>query len=406
MAEENKKISHRDDDEIYNRPVFENKYDLTVQLCNMVITQELGNDIIYEETKDFENSTFPIRKLTVTLFDKELLHIMNAKKDENGLIDVTVLVSFDKNSNVLQNKPFEDGKFKGLIQNGDFDIPLNEVSNDNSVTKSNDNIAGRLVTVFLFRESELNCFDDDNINFLISDINLKNLLLYTFDKFAKPFKFIISDPDHNPNIKNLLIPQSNLIDLLSLLDTDMGIYKTNYMFFLNEGVIYFLNTDNDFKCRNTDLEFSVNILVNKDGLEMKPKTVDKLSNGNFTVVVEGSNVNVERNDRYKVNSSINYIFPNGSKYKTKNMLSRNVTTVRKITNVQPLEKYRNISREDITIVMHNIGMNRFNPLSTIFYADSLNIRRQYRVSKYQMRLVSRKTIMTKVKAFRLIEGGK
>ena len=401
--ENNNQLDHRDDDEIINRPLEENIYDLTVQLAGLVLNEDNGNSISYEETKDFEESNFPVRKLSITLADKEILKIANFKKDKNGMLDVTIIASFNNSPNSVKNKPFNDGKFKGLLQNGDFNIPLNEVSNDQSLSKSSDNINVRTAVLYLFRENELNCFDNDNINFLLKDVTLHNLLLFVLNKFTS-FKFITSKPDHNPQIKTLLIPQTNLLDLFELIDTDMGIYKSDYMLFLNEGVVYFLNKDNDFNCRNTDLEFSVNILVSKSGLMLKPRMVDKLSNENFTVTVGSNEAQVSRNDEQVIRSTINYIFPNGQKFKDMNLITRNVTTVRKITNVKPLEKYKGLKREELVVSINNMASNKWNPLSTLLFVDSSNKRRTFRVSKVYIKVVSRRSVSTKVKGFRLLKG--
>lgn len=405
MAEENMKTlpEHRDDDEIINKPRSENIYDLTVQLAGMILNEDNGNSISYEETKDFENSNFPVRKLTISLADKEILKLSTFKKDSSGLLDVTILVSFNNTKDAVKNKPFNDGKFKALLQNGDFNIPLNEVSNDHSLSKNADNIKIRTAVLYLFRENELNCFDDDNINFLIKEVPLHNLLLFILNKFTK-FKFIASKPDHNPTIQTLLVPQTNLLDLFDLIDNDMGIYKSDYMLFLNESIVYFLNKDNDFQCRNTDLEFSINILVSKDGLGMKPRMVDKLSNENFTVTVGSGEAQVIRNDEQVIRSTINYIFPNGKKFKDVNLITRNVMTVRKVTNTQPLEKYKGLKREELTVSINNMGSNKWNPLSTILFVDSANKRRTFRVSKVLTRVVSRRSVSTKLKGFRLLKG--
>lgn len=393
--------NYRDDDEIINKPIFENRYALTAQFCNMVFKNEYGNKIVYEETKDFVNSNFPIRKLTVTLNDKDIVNVINFKRDENDMIDVTLLVSFAKETNVIQNKPFDDGKFKGLIQNGDFSIPIKEITNNFSETKRSDVIFSREITIFLFRDYELNCFDNDNINFLVRSTDLKNLIGYLLLKYTN-FKLILSPPDHNPSIKNFLIPQMNLIDILNLLDNEMGIFYTPFIFFLNEGILYFLNTDNNPKCRNTKLEFSLNILVSKPGMDLKTKYVDKLTNGNFTITVDSSWVNVYRNDEFKFNKSINYIYPNGNKNKNKNILARDIHTIRKVTNIQPLTKYLNKNKEEIELFIPNIGMKNFNPLSTIFYADSQNKRREFRVSKVKTTIVSTQLVETRIKGYRLI----
>lgn len=395
--------THRDDDEIINKPILENRYELTVQFCNMVFKNEYGNRIMYEETKDFINSNFPIRKLIVSVNDKDIVNILNFKKDENDMVDVTILVSFDKDSNIIQNKPFEDGKFKGLIQNGDFNIPLNEITDDYSDTKSSDVIYSREVIIYLFREDELNCFDNDDINFLVSGTNLKSLLSFLFLKYTN-YQLILSPPDHNPSINRLLLPQSNLLEILKIIDLDMGIFFTNYILFINEGVLYFLNTDNDVKCRNDKLEFSINLLVSRPGKDLRAKYVDKLNNGNYTISVDYMDVKVTKDDEYKINESLNYIFPNGKKYKNKNMLSRNVHTIRKITNIQPLIKYRNRTREDIEFSINNIAVKDINPLSTIFYTDSQNKRREYRVSKVKTTIVSSQLVEMKIKAYRLVGG--
>lgn len=393
--------SHRDDDEIINKPILENRYDLTVQFCNIVFNNEYGNRIIYEETKDFINSNFTIRKLTVTLNDLDIVKIMNFKRDENDMIDVTILVSFDKGGNVIQNKPFEDGKFKGLIQNGDFNVPLTEITNDFSDTKTIDILQTRAIIIYLFREDELNCFDNDDINFLISGTNLNGLLMFLFLKYTN-YKLILSPPDHNPSINRLLIPQGNLLEVLKLIDLDMGIYFTDYLLYINEGVLYFLNTDSKFGCRNEKLEFSINLLVSRPGKEMKMKYVDKLSNGNYTVTVHNNQVNVYRDDEFKIDSSLNYIFPNGTKYKNKNIMSRNVHTIRKITNIQPLTKYTNKIKEYIEFELNNIAMKEFNPISTVFYTDSQNKRREYRVAKVKTTIISCRSVNMQIRGFRII----
>lgn len=397
------KNTHKDDDEIINRPIFENRYELTVQFCNMVFKNEYGNRIMYEETKDFINSNFPIRKLIVRVNDKDIVNVLNFKRDENDMIDVTILVSFDKESNIIQNKPFEDGKFKGLIQNGDFNIPLNEITDDFSDTKTSDIIYSREVVIYLFREDELNCFDNDDINFLVSGTNLKSVISFLFLKYTN-YKLVLSPPDHNPSINKLLIPQGNILEILKLIDLDMGIFYTNYILFINEGILYFLNTDNNVNCRNEKLEFSINLLVSRPGKELRTKYVDKLNNGNYTISVDYMDVKVTKDDEFKINESLNYIFPNGKKFKNKNMLSRNIHTIRKITNIQPLIKYRNKTREDIEFNINNIAVKDINPLSTVFYTDSQNKRRQYRISKVKTTIVSSQLVEMKIRAYRLIGG--
>lgn len=402
---ENGVIERRDDDEIINRPVIENRYDITASLCGYVFNHRNGNNVAYEEIKDFENSTFPLRRLYVSINDTQIFNVLNYKKDKNGMIDVTLLVHFDDTNNLIKNKPFSDGKFKAILKEGDFNISIKETINSESISKKSDIISRRTVTLYLFREDEIDAFDIDNINFLLKDgVTLQNLLIFIFNKFTK-YKFLISKPDHNPIIGNFLMPQVSLNDALKIIDTDIGIYKTDYMLFLNDGVLYFLNKDNNFNCRNSKLEFSVNILLSKPGEDLKNLSVDKLTNGNFTVILRPHQVEITKSVSKRTEASTNYIFPNGKKIKHKNNLSRDIKTVRKITNIEPLDKYNDRIKEEIVVKLDNIAFQDINPLSTIFFTDSQNKRREYRISKTNLSIVSRRTVDLTIKAFRILQEG-
>ncbi|MGL5316985.1 MAG: hypothetical protein ACRC92_27245 [Peptostreptococcaceae bacterium] len=397
----NSSLQERNDDEIINKPKFSNMYDLKVSLAGSTYSSESGNDIIYSEEKDFLNANFTSRILDITVFGEDIFTILNYKDtDANGMYDI-VINALPSQENLIQNKPIIGYKFKGLLRDGDAQASLRETLNlDTGQAVQHDRPAVKTLTFVLFQEEEINLFDNDDINMLFSSIELKSLINYTINKYTT-FKYVISDLDHNPDVGNILIPHMNMLEFLTLMDRDCGLYKSKYSLFLNDDlVLYLTNTDNDPKCRNADLEFSLNIRVSQVGIDNKERTIDKLSNGNFSVIVNPGDAKVYTSPASKIGNSYNYIFPNGKRYINKHKLSRNVKTIKKITNVQPLEKYTDKAMETFEVLISSVAFPRINPITTIFFFNSNSQRVSYRVSKVRTIIRSRGNVQLKVTGYR------
>ncbi|MGL5767294.1 MAG: hypothetical protein ACRCX8_16805, partial [Sarcina sp.] len=397
-----------------------NKYNISISFVNSgLVVSDIPTTnspnikqrkVVIEETSNYFDSRFPARILTVNLNIKEInqIYASRQKIDKNGLLDIELLVlPTEGGEGVSHLNPFLDGKFKATMRNNESINNYLTASNGTEVTEQNIDMSTD-VTFFLYREEELSFSLNSNINFNYTSASLMSMLVHVAAKAIPGTKMILSKFDHNPVVNNFLVPRMDFKDAIELLNDEFGFYKTDYMTFLQDKVLYFLNKDNEANVTNKNLDYEIILDVARyTGMDNSSSyKQDITSERVMRAKINVDKIKISVNNNGVMKNEPIYILPNGTSSFTSNTSARNVDVVRKITNIPHIQTLNNVQYEYIDVEFDDVSFINVNPLTKIIYIDSVDNIRKYRVCFKYVSVSSNETTITKLRAFRLLPQSK
>ena len=374
-----------------------------------VITEEMREIIFTEECSYGKpGARFPVRTLKVKLNVMELSRFISCK----SIVDATPrrMYSIEVTSGVLESTsssslvPTRQSKFKAFLKNDDILMNAGMMAaNPEAMMELNMNPSTELEFV-LFHESELD-FGLSSVNFYLKNTELSKALLYGFQVANPSLKILMSELGHNPIIPHMMIQPMTYTEFFSYLDSEFGFFRTPYMKFVEYGICYMLNMDNDVKA-------SYKKLSNTIVLDMTylPGQVDSGTHIAFDnnesylrFAMSGNNVKITRDSKQSImRNDPCYIFPDGSNSINKTSSSRNIDTVQKTTSIPHIISLVNNKIELIKFNKVNTPGVTINPLTKIQYTDNLGIVRYYRLYSKRLTVVNANTSNLEITGFRNI----
>ncbi|MGL5715347.1 MAG: hypothetical protein ACRCX2_20180, partial [Paraclostridium sp.] len=245
-----------------------NKYRISLNFIDIglviddvnVDTEGLGQrQIQYSEISNYFASKFPARILSVALKFQEINKLLvgrNKIDSSRELFDVEINLSGLVAENCNQLLPLEVGRFKAVLKESDTIYNNNTVGDSQVLNEQNVN-TNTLVNFFLFRENELDFGLNTNINFLYTNTNLMSIFSHGMIKSNPGLKYIISEFDHNPVVPKLLVPRMGFNDFIELIEDEFGFYKSKHTLFVENGIMYFLNKEENPRVTVADKEYRV-----------------------------------------------------------------------------------------------------------------------------------------------------
>lgn len=383
-----------------------NRYTIQVDIQGMVLLDVDGCVISYREISDYVNSNFPARILSISLHPRRMAELLNMQKEQvNGfgeLYNIKLFVTPLSDEGVL-NKAFEDGEFKGIMLSNDSAYEIEEAIDEESKIYNMTSLEPRVTVSFqLYRQNELTFSTSNGTNFLYPNPTVSAVFINSLLQSNPSLKCIVSKFDHDPNLGLFLVRHMSFTDLIELLEDEVGFYKTDYICFIEYGILFFLNKSNEINVTNKELERSLHIFAGRVNQGSTSKFISKMDDYNYGCTVANQNVKIFRDTKSSIRKSYSYITPSGKKIDYINSLSRNIETVRKLTEAVPIQKTYNIQYEIFDAKIDDNSVNFLNPLSKITYLDSNNVKRTYRMARKEISVVSSQSSYIRVSGFRIL----
>lgn len=384
-----------------------NRYTMTVDINGFKYLHEAGTRMEYTEVSDYWNNSYPVRILKIEIPYTDVQAIVHSQKKNvynRPMYDINIMVKpMDKDG--FQNKPFVDGVFKAIMKDGDYTNDINEELKPNSRMVEREVGEVEIEMVFyLYKEEELK-YSQGEINFVMNNPTLSQAWLSGFSMSNPGMKAICSKFEHNPPMGMLVIPPSGYPDFMQFLDDEAGFFSTPYMDFIECGVYFLLNRDNDVQCKCKQLEYMITFTVGRNPSKMVDKFIRKLDEYNYEMSVGAPDLKITVSNSKSFGRSVKFIPPSGQGQRSDRGLSRNYDVVFKTTEVPHIMMMENPVYENIEINLNNNSVNFVTPLTKFSIMDSVGKPRIYRVSGKQTTVVAGQYSMTKLKGFRLVKEG-
>lgn len=402
--ESNAKVSKTQQD---NPPLNVNQYDITVDITGLKFSSlDNATRITYKEVSDYWRANFPTRTLTVNVPYSSVQKILCSqnKTDMNGIkvYDLNLIVS-PKASSAFKNKAFNDGMFKAILQQNDSDNDFSESVNTNSRFLEMEQGQIRTpLTFILYRENELKYSQNFKINAVMPNPKLSDIFMWALNKSNPTLKCCCSKFESNPTMGLMVLPSRSFPDMLKMLDLEVGFFKTSPIQFIDHNVFFFLNRENNANVTNAKLSYTLTIDISRSNDKSSPKYVKKLDDQNYQMSISPGDINISISNSSSFGNSKKWIFPNGTTVTQENSFSRNVDTIKKLTNVQPVLKLQSPVYEFADINLEDNSLNFITPLTTIKIMDAMGKPRVYRIARSEISVTSGFTSSVVVRGFRII----
>lgn len=383
-----------------------NKYTIDVDIQGLLFNDTTGSRIVYHEISDYLGSNFPARTLTISAHPAQLAKLLLLeKKDVNGfgqLYNLKLFVSPLSDEGML-NKAFDDGEFKALLINNESNFDTSSALDEESRVYEMNSLEPRTnITFYLFRDYELQFSTSNKTNFLYPNPTISDVFINSLMMSNPGLTCIISKFDHDPQLGNFLVRDMSFTDLIDVLEDEVGFYVTDYICFLEFKNLFFLNRSNDIKCQNKVLDNNLHIGVGRINETKTDRLITKMDETNFASTVGSQDIKIIKDSKSSIRKSYSYITPSGKKIDFTNSLSRNITTIRKITEAMPIQKTPNIQYEMIDVKIQDNSVNFLNPLTKIHYTDSNSVKRIFRMGKKEINVVSSQSSYIRLTGFRVL----
>lgn len=384
-----------------------NTYEIYAEVSTLSFMSPTAR-VSYYEYHDYLKNNFPVRKLIIGMTKTMLITLRNATKVEvNGFGEMyKVTLNVKPSEGGSMHKPFSDGTFYGQLQDNNASIGLDDGNNTDAPLFSG--TVGDMnteVTFILYREDELTFSTSNDLNAVYTNPTLSQVFINSLVRTNPNLKCIISDFDHDPSIGTFVVSPMCFTDVVKLLEREVGFYDTNYLMYIEDSVLYFLNTSNVLNCENEKFETSL-ILYSDTGagsMELKKVGILKNSETSYSISIPEVNKRVEKvnNDTFK--NTICYITPSGNRFVHENALSRNIVTVNKQTEVEPIKKLNNINYEKMTVNISNNAISILTPMSKIATYNDLKQLIIYRLYKKEISVVSKGNATMSLEGMRILD---
>ncbi len=388
-------------------PVNVNQYDITVDVSGLKFSSvDNATRIEYREVSDYWRANFPTRTITINVPYGVVQKILCSKdkSDMNGIkvYDMNILVA-PKASSAFKNKAFNDGMFKAILQQNDTENDFNESMNESSRFLDREQGETRVpLTFVLYRESELKYSQNFKINAVMPNPKLSDIFMWALNKSNPTLKCCASKFETNPSMGLMVLPSRSFPDMIQMLDLEVGFFKTNPIQFIDHNVFFFLNRENNANVTNAKLSYTITVDISRSNDVSTPKYIRKLDDQNYQMSISSSDISISISNSNSFGNSKKWIFPNGTTITQENSFSRNVDTIKKLTNVQPVLKLQAPVYEFADINLSDNSLNFITPLTTIRIMDAMGKPRVYRIARSELSVISGYTSSVVVRGFRII----
>lgn len=192
---------------------------------------------IYME-KDYDNLYFPIFNVSAVMSD-ELYNRIN-KENETVQFRLKIIKNIYDLSNKLQKYELYCNKLFRCFMDKETIIKDKEQLKDKKTTENTEspNLRSNPRNFYLFTDDVINCKKVFNLS--VEDADLTDLIIYLIGE-CKITKLLMSRLDNREHIKDLIIPNGNLIESITYINELKGLYKKGMLLFFDIDYAYLID---------------------------------------------------------------------------------------------------------------------------------------------------------------------
>lgn len=384
---------------------------LMVRIGKNVLYDKSGCILSYTEIADYMNNGYTIRILEAEVPSLAIHKILSSPKEPINGAEYAyeiLLSALPVTDDVFPETPIWAGKYVAVLKNTDGIANINEEVKTETTVQTNDWMSGKKTKLifYLYKPDELKFQDSHLINFVLDNPKPFEIIMKAFELVNKDYKIMISNLENDVPMGKIVIPHMSFSDLIKYLDLEVGLYNTDYINFMENGIYYLLNTNDASKinAENKTLQSTIELFIDrhKDG-KTYPAFIARKGNNTYQISVDVANVNIEVLNSSVYSDANIFIKPDGHRNYHENPLSRKTNIVRKITAVNPLKKDNTMAMEVISFSVQGFPIRKITPLTTVIMTDSSGQPRTYRVSYKEIAIESHAGSSVFIKAFRRIK---
>lgn len=208
--------------------------------------------------KNYLSYRFPFMILTLNLPPKFFYQFLRDVDISKPMVNVK-LDTFYKASDLDESSPkrlYNSGEYLGVIDTPYISYNPFIQGKDMEKGMEEPNQVTRTLRIALYKEKDINAFRYDYLNAIIENFTVTDILGWAFNTTTKgKLKFIMSPPDNKKAYKKDLIPPMGFYQFINYVDSEMGIYNTDYNIFIDDGIVYLLNHNNDHRIKLKSSDF-------------------------------------------------------------------------------------------------------------------------------------------------------
>lgn len=188
--------------------------------------------------KDYDNLYFPIFNISAVMTD--MLYARINKENETVQFRLKIIKNvYDQQNKFLKYELYCNKTFRCFMDKKNI-IKDNEQYNDKRKTEKSDSANNRANPrdFYIFSDEVINC--KKILNLSVADSDLTDLIIHIFNE-CKVEKLLMTKLDNRNRIKNLLLPNGNLIETIKFLDENKGLYKKGTLLFFDLDCAYLID---------------------------------------------------------------------------------------------------------------------------------------------------------------------
>jgi hypothetical protein len=217
-------------------------------------TLEIMPDFVTEVFIEYDYETLyaPILTLTMALSQEEYRKIVLEKETVKFIISINKYY-YDDKGEFLYNTNFLNGTFcthmmdeTPMLEKDLLDMTRDSNAITNSTNANGEPNDGRspmdmkdVYDFALFNESNVRSGNSD-VNITIKSATVTDAIVYALSQ-AGIGNLLMTPPDNNSNISNMIFPLMNTVEFLNYLQANKGIYNNGILFFMDFNLNYLID---------------------------------------------------------------------------------------------------------------------------------------------------------------------
>ena len=354
----------------------------------------------YYEEHAYMKQTFPVRILTISMSQQDVLKIMRSDKtiqmNRKKMYEVKInLTCFNQDGRVIRSPFNTEGVFYGVVVNQDLKSNFSDSVKPNTAGTSAGEQMLHENQIVLYRKPELNFATNSLVNMNITNGKVFGVLLHGFNQVNNGHRFVASLPKVNPSTGAILIPPTNFMEFVNYLDMEYGLYNTPYSMYVENNLFFLLNTNNTHDITIKEpFTMLISTIKDKHGRSYKPER------NSCTIVVHQSAVKRENDAASASETDMVYRYPDGNIEHTNTDTSRSSQVFTKRTNVPRIKRLTPLAREKVKITLEGYGDFKIDMLSFAQINDEREGTLKYRVATKLLKIDGLDSISTALVLFR------
>lgn len=360
--------------------------------------------------EDFIGNDFPVRILTIKCRDEKFHRMLNTEKVDVGKMKglYKVMINYDMQLNKgNSNEPFLPGMYRGFLI--ETETTTEEGKENESKTTQLEEYKAHYKTfsMYIYQTSELtfNTRFPKNTHIPLNATPM-DIFVKLFSEYNPDMKCVVSPFENNNPIKTFP-PIANLpfLDVVDLLDKELGFYRTRYFYYIYRGLFCFMNTDTNHNIIVEEYNNTFTIYPIRSEHDFKGYKIVQISDRSFGVTIKAEDIKIQTDVGLSFTKTEVFVNASSQILNTNYDASREQDTTKKVTDEETIPKDGNIRYETIEFTVEGFVDDKFSPFTVIIYPDSQLGRREYRLMGVKTVITSGDYSYTRLKGFRLQEEG-